>query len=35
MKQQKNLFDVKHANAQLHKNKIIKQIQNYSNYFLK
>jgi len=35
MKQWKNLFDEKHANAQLYKNKIIKQIQDFSNYFVK
>jgi len=35
IKQRKILFDEKHANAQLHKNRIVKQIQEYSNYLKK
>jgi len=31
----KILFDEKHEKAQFHKNKIVKQIQEYSNYLQK
>jgi len=35
IKQWKILFDEKHGNAQLHKNRIVKQTQEYSNYLQK